>query len=185
MNGFGCPHRNLRIRRLGVRVPPSAPSFPQADTLTTLALIVIAIIWSYLTLPALPAALSWRSAWFLDADLVIDEHPRLAVDSSGDGYVTGLTDSTHFPTVSPYQSSNSGGSYDGFVTKLDAAGSALDYSTYLGGSGDDEMYSIAVNPAGYLRQGASRGLLAAPAPVCRSGWTGSLLAGRPRRRRLG
>ena len=33
LNGSGCPHRNLRIRRLGVRVPPSAPMFSQARAL--------------------------------------------------------------------------------------------------------------------------------------------------------
>src|SRR5262245_38334323 len=46
-------------------------------------------------------------------------------------YVTGMTDSTNFPTVNPYQT-NQGGT-DAFVTKLDPSGSAILYSTYLGG----------------------------------------------------
>ena len=72
----------------------------------------------------------------------------IAVDSNGNAYVTGYTQSTDFPTVNPYQGSYAGGSWDGYVTKLNAAGDALDYSTYLGGNGDSELWSIAVNHAG-------------------------------------
>ena len=60
----------------------------------------------------------------------------IAVDGSGNAYVTGSTESTNFPTANPLQASN-GGSSDAFVTKINAAGSALVYSTYLGGSGSD------------------------------------------------
>src|SRR5262249_25767340 len=60
----------------------------------------------------------------------------IAVDSAGNAYVTGGTGSTSFPTVNPFQGKNAGGG-DVFVTKLNAAGSALVYSTYLGGSGYD------------------------------------------------
>ena len=59
----------------------------------------------------------------------------IAVDSSGNAYVTGYTGSTDFPTVNPLQASWQAGSDDAFVTKLNPAGSALVYSTYLGGSG--------------------------------------------------
>ena len=59
----------------------------------------------------------------------------IAVDTSGNAYVTGGTESTDFPTASPIQPNKSGGATDAFVTKLNAAGSALAYSTYLGGSG--------------------------------------------------
>jgi hypothetical protein len=58
----------------------------------------------------------------------------IAVDTSGNAYVTGLTTSTAFPTQAPLQSKIAG-SVDVFVTELNAAGSALVYSTYLGGSG--------------------------------------------------
>jgi hypothetical protein len=73
----------------------------------------------------------------------------IAVDSSGSAYITGRTDSTDFPTASPVQPANGGG-FDAFVTKLNAAGSALVYSTYLGGSGTfaDEGYGIAVDVSG-------------------------------------
>ena len=71
----------------------------------------------------------------------------IAVDSSGNAYVTGFTDSTNFPTANPLQATL-GGSTDAFVTKLNPAGSALVYSTYLGGSNVDEGYGIAVDASG-------------------------------------
>ncbi|MEP7289163.1 MAG: SBBP repeat-containing protein [Chloroflexota bacterium] len=71
----------------------------------------------------------------------------IAVDSSGNAYVTGYTYSTNFPTANAFQIANSGGD-DAFVTKLNAAGSALVYSTYLGGTGNDEGNGIAVDSSG-------------------------------------
>ena len=62
----------------------------------------------------------------------IDIPYRIAVDSAGNAYVTGQTRSIDFPTENSYQSSLAG-FYDAFVTKLNATGSALVYSTYLGG----------------------------------------------------
>ena len=60
----------------------------------------------------------------------------IAVDAHGNAYVTGNTRSIDFPTVNAFQAANnSGGCCDAFVTKLNAAGTALVYSTYLGGSG--------------------------------------------------
>jgi hypothetical protein len=56
----------------------------------------------------------------------------IAVDGSGNVYVTGTTASTNFPTLNALQSGK-GGSFDAFVTKLTSAG-VLSYSTYLGGS---------------------------------------------------
>ena len=58
----------------------------------------------------------------------------IALDSSDDAYVTGLTTSTNFPTLSPIQPGLAG-TQNAFVTKLNATGSALVYSTYLGGNG--------------------------------------------------
>jgi beta-propeller repeat-containing protein len=75
-----------------------------------------------------------------DADNVIG----IALDSSGNAYVTGYTFSTDFPTRIPLQPANAG-SYDAFMSKLNAAGSALVYSTYLGGNGEDVAYGIAVD----------------------------------------
>jgi hypothetical protein len=73
----------------------------------------------------------------------------IAVDSSGNAYVTGNTDSADFPISSAYQENYGGGTLDVFITKMNASGSALDYSTYLGGSGDDGGYGIAVDSSGY------------------------------------
>jgi hypothetical protein len=69
------------------------------------------------------------------------------VDGLGSAYVTGYTYSTNFPTAKPLQASN-GGAQNVFVTKINAAGSALMYSTYLGGSGADSGYGIAVDSSG-------------------------------------
>ena len=77
----------------------------------------------------------------------------IAVDSSGDAYVTGSASSSDFPTTpAAFQAACRGGSYyscaDAFVSKLNAAGSALVYSTYLGGSDDDTGTGIALDAAG-------------------------------------
>jgi len=65
----------------------------------------------------------------------IDEGGRgIAVDAVGDVYVTGATNSNDFPTVKPFQSTLHA-VYAAFVTKINAAGNGLVYSTYLGGSG--------------------------------------------------
>src|SRR5207245_6789425 len=62
-----------------------------------------------------------------------DQGLAIALDSSGSPYVTGLTDSPNFLTTSgAFQTANNGGVNDAFVTKLNAAGSALPHSTYLG-----------------------------------------------------
>jgi len=70
------------------------------------------------------------------------------VDGSGNAYVTGQTGSTDFPTLNPVQGTYGGGGHDAFVTKLNPTGTALVYSTYLGGSTDDEGRAIAVDSAG-------------------------------------
>jgi beta-propeller repeat-containing protein len=62
----------------------------------------------------------------------------IAVDSLGNAYVAGVTSSPDFPLVDPLQNMNNGtvnGAADAFVSVLNAAGSALTFSTYLGGSG--------------------------------------------------
>lgn len=71
----------------------------------------------------------------------------IGVDSSGDAYVTGETNSTDFPTLNPQQKS-SGGNGDGFITKLNPDGTQLVYSTYLGGSGADSITALAVDSKG-------------------------------------
>jgi len=71
----------------------------------------------------------------------------IAVDSSGNAHVTGFTDSANFPTAEPLQAVNRGNG-DAFVSELDASGSALLFSTYLGGSGWDAGFDIAVDSSG-------------------------------------
>jgi hypothetical protein len=68
----------------------------------------------------------------------------VAVDAHGDAYLTGFTSSADFPTVHPIQPVYGGGAHDAFVAKLNATGSAFIYSTYLGGTGDEAGYNIAV-----------------------------------------
>ncbi|MBI3303648.1 MAG: SBBP repeat-containing protein [Deltaproteobacteria bacterium] len=78
-----------------------------------------------------------------------------AVDAAGNAYVTGITCSSDFPTfptMNPIQATNHGGDsscgFDAFVAKINAEGSALVYSTYLGSSGHEEVGQIAVDAAG-------------------------------------
>jgi hypothetical protein len=72
----------------------------------------------------------------------------IAVDAAGNAYVTGLTTSTDFPTTTgAFDTSHNGGD-DAFVTKLNSTGSALVYSTYLGGGSGDEGFGIRVDTSG-------------------------------------
>jgi hypothetical protein len=71
----------------------------------------------------------------------------IAVDSSGNAYVTGSTQSGNFPIVGAYQPGNNGSS-DAFVTKVNVTGTALVYSTYLGGTSADVGQSIQVDTSG-------------------------------------
>lgn len=76
-----------------------------------------------------------------------DEGYGIAVDSSGNAYITGWTGSTDFPTAYSIQGTLAG-YYDAFVTKINASGSNIVYSTYLGGSSLDFGRGIAVDPSG-------------------------------------
>jgi len=77
----------------------------------------------------------------------IDIGLGIAVDVAGNAYVTGYTFSTDFPTVKAIQPTNHGTS-NAFLTKMNADGSALIYSTYLGGSGGERASGIAVDEEG-------------------------------------
>ncbi|MGN6593463.1 MAG: SBBP repeat-containing protein, partial [Terriglobales bacterium] len=76
-----------------------------------------------------------------------DRATGIAVDSSGAAYVAGSTTSTNFPVVGGFQATLAGQT-DAFVSKLSADGSSLVYSTYLGGSSDDNATAIAVDSTG-------------------------------------
>ena len=75
----------------------------------------------------------------------IDNGSDISVDSSGNAYVTGETSSSDFPTTNPIQGTFGGGTTDTFVTKINSAGDAHVYSTFLGGSSRDVGHGIAVD----------------------------------------
>jgi uncharacterized protein (TIGR03437 family) len=71
----------------------------------------------------------------------------ITIDSTGAAYVAGSTNSINFPTTTGGVQPSPRGKIDGFVTKLNPAGSAIVYSTYLGGQSDDLANSIAIDSA--------------------------------------
>ncbi|HEX2048879.1 MAG TPA: SBBP repeat-containing protein [Acidimicrobiales bacterium] len=77
----------------------------------------------------------------------------IAVDRQGNAYVVGPTTSPDFPTTPAAYDTSYNGNSDGFVAKLNRNGSALVYSTFLGGSDRDDADSVAVDPRGnaYVR----------------------------------
>jgi hypothetical protein len=77
-----------------------------------------------------------------------DYGDAIAVDGSGNAYVTGLTTSTDYDVTPGAFQTTKGDLSDVFVTKLNATGTALVYSTYIGGSGDERGYAIAVDGGG-------------------------------------
>jgi len=78
-----------------------------------------------------------------------EEFREIAIDGSGNAYITGNTYSSDFPTTpGAYDTSYNGGSWDAFITKINSAGTDLLYSTYLGGSNDDWGGGIAVDGYG-------------------------------------
>src|SRR5262249_18025787 len=127
----------------GTRTPVAAAYVLRGDGTVSLALgsyevgraLVIDPVLSYST--------------YLGGDTVEVGH-GIAVDSAGNAYAAGFTESSDFPTVNALQGTNHGAG-DAFVAKLNAAGTALVYATYLGGSGGsgvDEAFGIAVDGAG-------------------------------------
>jgi hypothetical protein len=78
-----------------------------------------------------------------------DSGNAIAVDSRGNAYVGGQTDSTNFPVLHAFQGRKKGLS-DAFVAKLSPLGSRLLFSTYLGGDGDELVESLALGPRGLV-----------------------------------
>ncbi|MFC5652970.1 SBBP repeat-containing protein [Paenibacillus solisilvae] len=78
----------------------------------------------------------------------VDSSSGIAADAAGNAYVTGFTQSADFPTTAGAFDTVLNGTQDAFVTKLNATGTALVYSTYLGGSNNDVAFGIAVDTFG-------------------------------------
>ncbi len=100
-----------------------------------------------------PAGTALVFSTYLGGTVAAEIGKGIAVDDTGNVYVTGYTGSgatgtmtNDFPTVNAYQS-NFGGESDGFVTKLNPNGSAIIYSTYLGGNNADSGTRVKVNRA--------------------------------------
>lgn len=78
-----------------------------------------------------------------------DQGYAIAVDSTGNAYVTGQTLSSNFPTLNPFGATMAdSGNNDAFVTKVNPTGSAMVYSSCLGGTDNDRGRGIAVDAAG-------------------------------------
>jgi hypothetical protein len=79
-----------------------------------------------------------------------DRAQSIAVDSAGAAYLGGMTSSSQltFPVTAGPDLTYGGGAYDAFVAKVKPDGSGLEYSGYIGGSGDDQGYSVAVDSSG-------------------------------------
>ncbi len=94
-----------------------------------------------------PTGTSLVYSTYLGGGTDADGGNAIAVDGAGNAYVTGYA-GQHFPTENPVQKKYGGGKSDAFVAKLNPTGSALVYSTYLGGSNDDYGDGIALDSAG-------------------------------------
>jgi hypothetical protein len=73
----------------------------------------------------------------------------ITVDAAGEAVVTGFTASPDFPVAAALFGSRAGG-YDAFVSKLDASGATIEFSTFLGGAGDDFGAALALDGAGQI-----------------------------------
>ncbi|MCL4302205.1 MAG: SBBP repeat-containing protein [Anaerolineae bacterium] len=87
-------------------------------------------------------------ATFLGGDSYAETGFAIAVDGAGNAYVTGYTVSTDFPTTPGAFDPDLSGNHDGFVAKLNSNGTALLYSSFLGGNGEDYGYDIALDGSG-------------------------------------
>jgi hypothetical protein len=85
-----------------------------------------------------------------------DRALRIQIDIAGNAYITGDTDSANFPTVNALQAVK-GGSADAFVIKLNSEGTAMVFSTFMGGIGIDGGAGIALDAAS-KRRGRKRQL---------------------------
>jgi hypothetical protein len=79
----------------------------------------------------------------------------VAVGKNGDAYLTGSVTSVDFPVANPLPGAPGAGGTDAFVTRLNASGASLLYSTYLGGGGSDNAWGIRVDVTGIYVAGST------------------------------
>ncbi|HEV8304104.1 MAG TPA: SBBP repeat-containing protein [Gemmatimonadales bacterium] len=96
-----------------------------------------------------PAGSSLAYSTYLGGSTGSDDARAIALDGAGNAYVTGAATSSDFPVTAGALRASLSGQEDGFVTELDPSGSALVYSTYLGGRSTEHGTDIAVDAAGY------------------------------------
>jgi hypothetical protein len=77
-----------------------------------------------------------------------DEAKRMALDTNGNVYLVGTTESSNFPVTAGVLDVSLGGMSDAFILKMNAAGTSLIYSTFLGGSGIERGSGITINESG-------------------------------------
>jgi hypothetical protein len=76
------------------------------------------------------------------------EGDGLAVDAAGNAFIAGHLDSTDYPTTTGAFQRSYGGNVDGFAAVFDPSGTKLSSATYLGGSGHDAAWTLAVGSDG-------------------------------------
>ncbi len=81
-------------------------------------------------------------ATYLGGGFQSDRVNGVAIDAAGNMYAAGQTQNTAFPVTAGAFDETYNGGEDGFVTKLNPAGSALVYSTFIGGQGKDQPFAI-------------------------------------------
>jgi hypothetical protein len=130
----------------------TGPGFPTTSTISPTGEIFVTKLN--------PAGSAMVYSTIIGGSTSLDEVTAIAVDSAGSAYITGRTLSTDFPVVNAFQPIKAEplGSYDGFITKLNAAGNGLVYSTYIGGAanhGDQRGWAIAVDSVGHAYVGGT------------------------------
>ena len=100
----------------------------------------------------MPDGKSLAYSTFLGGGAAENEGGRsgISIDSAGNAYVAGDTQSVDFPTSNALRTTKSGSaaSFDGFAAKIDPTGTNFIYATFLGGSEDDSAFAVAADQTG-------------------------------------